>query len=106
MHRPSRSKNNVPLYFDVRCNLVHAKTYVADWNPALTFPLPTTVADLVAVISDPPEGLDLGEGFHFLVTEVCERWSENIAMFGVALLYGVYRLFCIVWRPNIWCASV
>lgn len=27
-------------------------------------------ADLVGAIADPPEGLDLGEGFHFLVAEV------------------------------------
>lgn len=41
------------------------------WGPlAENVAVTDAFSDLVAVISDPPEGLDLGEGFHFLVTEV------------------------------------
>lgn len=43
-----------------------------------------THADIVSVLADPPEGLDLGSGFHFVVAEASTRLE-------LALLGGVYR---------------
>eukprot|EP00752_Nemacystus_decipiens_P007320 g6549.t3 len=56
-------------------------------------PVADAFQDIVSVLADPPEGLDLGSGFHFVVAEVDDAGADSVGPLAVAGPGGRVRVF-------------